>query len=69
VSKDPIVEAVKLKMDLRSQAGLVKYGVGTDRDDLSLDDWLNHAQEEAMDFAIYLERIRLEMSKMKLLYK
>ena len=37
--------------------GLQKYGVTTERDDLSYRDWLIHAQEEAMDLAVYLQRL------------
>lgn len=52
---DPIVEAVRLKLLGRSQAGLHKYGIGLDRQDLTRLHWLRHAQEEAMDLANYLE--------------
>lgn len=34
-----------------------KYGVTLERDDLTLVDWLEHAQQEAMDLANYLEVI------------
>jgi hypothetical protein len=52
---DPIVESVRAKLLARSQAGLLKYGVGLDRTDLSRLDWLRHAQEELMDACNYLE--------------
>jgi len=52
---DANVEAVKAKMSERANVGFRKYGVTTERKDLSLLDWLRHAQEEAMDMAIYLE--------------
>lgn len=52
---DPIVESVRAKLLQRSQAGIAKYGVTLDRPDLSRLDWLRHAQEEALDFANYLE--------------
>ena len=55
MSLDPIVEAVVAKLRARSVVGLGKYGVGLDRPDLGLLDWLRHAQEEAMDLANYLE--------------
>lgn len=54
---DPIVESVKQKHDQRAERGLSKYGVNMTRRDLSTLDWLIHAQEEAMDLAVYLERI------------
>lgn len=34
-----------------------KYGKSMNRSDLSRRQWLVHAQEEAMDLAIYLEKL------------
>lgn len=52
---DKIIEAVRAKLRSRSETGFLKYGVGLERTDLNTLDWLNHAQEEAMDLAGYLE--------------
>jgi hypothetical protein len=41
----------------RAAAGLLKYGTDTTRADLTRAQWLRHAQEEALDFAVYLERL------------
>lgn len=60
--KDQVVLAVMAKFAQRSATGLKKYGVTLDREDLTIYDWINHAQEEAMDFTLYLERIRKEIS-------
>jgi hypothetical protein len=60
---DKNVRSVIQKMIERSKTGLNKYGVTTERDDLSLLEWVTHAQEEAMDLAIYLERIKQELGK------
>lgn len=49
--------AVADKLQKRAAAGLSKYGVTMERTDLSCLDWLIHAQEEAMDLAVYLERL------------
>lgn len=54
---DQNVEAVRRKLAQRAEVGLQKYGVTTERDDLNTLDWLNHAQQEAMDLAVYLERL------------
>ena len=54
---DPIVERVRQKLHDRSQVGIKKYGTDMTRTDLSTVDWLVHAQEEALDFAVYLERL------------
>jgi chromosomal replication initiation ATPase DnaA len=50
-------EGVIDKIRLRREAGRKKYGVTMERTDLKRLDWLRHAQEEAMDLAIYLERL------------
>lgn len=58
---DPIVDRVIAKYNERSQAGIKKYGTMLTRDDLSTTDWLKHAQEEAMDFSLYLEKLMIVM--------
>lgn len=52
-----IEQAVAAKLQKRAEAGLAKYGVTMERTDLSRLDWLIHAQQEAMDLAVYLERL------------
>lgn len=56
--EDPIVLAVMTKFYERSRAGIKKYNKTLNRNDLSTLDWINHAQEEAMDFCLYLERLK-----------
>lgn len=56
VVSDPLVQRVINKISTRSEAGMKKYGVTMERQDVSTIEWLRHAQEEAMDLAIYLER-------------
>ena len=51
---DRVVE----KLRAREGLGLEKYGTTVDRTDLSALEWLDHAQEEAMDFTLYLERLK-----------
>lgn len=53
-----IEDKVCERIQQRAAFGLTKYGVTLERTDLTLDQWLCHAQEEAMDLACYLERIR-----------
>jgi len=52
-----VVDKVIEKMVHRAVQGKIKYGVTMDRTDLSKLDWLIHAQEEAMDLAIYLQKL------------
>lgn len=54
---DRNVESVREKLSARAALGLKKYGVTTERTDLTQLDFLRHAQEEAMDLAVYLERL------------
>ena len=57
MASDKIVAAVIEKYERRSQFGQIKYGVTLSRTDLTELDWLIHAQEEAMDCALYLEKL------------
>ena len=52
---DANVEAVRALLLARSEVGLRKYGTTTERTDLGPVAWLRHAQEEALDLAVYLE--------------
>ena len=59
--EDQIVKSVLAKYVERSNAGLKKYGTPLTRNDLTLEQWLNHLQEELMDATLYLERIKKEI--------
>lgn len=59
--RDPVVDEVRSDLLARSQVGLAKYGVGLDRTDLKLRDWLQHAYEETLDQANYLKRAIIEI--------
>ena len=56
--KDTIVESVIEQFKQRSEAGIKKYNTTLDRTDLTHLDWINHAQQEAMDFILYLEKLK-----------
>ena len=59
-----IEEEVCKKIEQRAKVGLSKYGVTMETAPLSRLEWLIHAQEEAMDLAVYLQKlIELEESK------
>lgn len=63
MKKDKIVESVINKFKQRSKVGIEKYNKTMDRNDLDIIQWLTHAQEEAMDLALYLEKIKFELNK------
>jgi len=56
--KDSIVESVIEQFKQRSNVGINKYGTTLDRTDLTRLEWLNHAQQEAMDMILYLEKLK-----------
>jgi len=54
--KDSVVQSVINKFKQRSEVGIKKYNTTLDREDLTDKEWINHAQEEAMDLILYLEK-------------
>jgi hypothetical protein len=58
---DKNVEAVVTQLQEREQRGLSKYGVNTERTDLSILEWLQHLQEELMDASVYIEKLKNEI--------
>lgn len=63
VKIDSIVQSIIDKFKERSIIGKKKYGTDLDRTDLSVLDWIQHAQEEHMDAILYLEKLKKELSK------
>ena len=59
---DSVVTSVIHKFVNRSKFGKQKYGTDLDRTDLSLYDWVVHAQEEHMDAILYLEKIKQQLN-------
>jgi len=51
------------KITQRANVGKKKYGTTMDRKDLTKLQWLKHAQEEAMDLAVYLEKLIEEIEE------
>ena len=60
---DTIVNTVIDSFIKRSNFGYQKYGTTLDRDDLSVLDWIQHAQEEHMDAILYLEKLKTYYNK------
>ncbi len=61
MSTDRNVERVKHLLDERAARGLSKYGVTTERDDLGLDAWLQHIEEELADALVYIQAARQKL--------
>jgi hypothetical protein len=63
--KDSIVESVINQFKQRSEVGIKKYNTTLDRNDLSTLEWIEHAKQEAMDFILYLEKLKSEVTNLK----
>jgi len=60
---DKNVEKVITQLRDREEEGLRKYGVNTERVDLTPLQWLQHLQEELMDASVYIEKLKNEMKE------
>ena len=58
---DPNVENVSDLLRSRMEVGFKKYGTTTERKDIDLLGWLQHLQEELLDAAVYIERLKTEV--------
>jgi hypothetical protein len=58
---DSIVDGVIDQLVERASVGKKKYNTDLDRTDLSTLDWLNHLQQELLDGANYIEKIKKVM--------
>ncbi len=59
---DSVVTSIINKFQSRARFGKNKYGTDLDRTDLSVLDWIRHAQEEHMDAILYLEKLAKEIA-------
>ena len=55
---DSVVSSVINSFKQRAEFGQKKYGTNLDRTDLSVLDWIQHAQEEHMDAILNLEKLK-----------
>jgi hypothetical protein len=55
---DSIVDSIVDKFISRSNVGKAKYGTTLDREDWSLEQWIEAALEEHMDAILYLQKIK-----------
>ena len=58
VKTDSVVESVISRFKERSAVGIDKYNTTLEDSTESFKAFLNHAQEEAMDFCLYLEKLK-----------
>ena len=55
---DSVVMEVINRYKDRANIGIYKYGTNLDRKDLSTEQWLDHAIEEALDLSLYLTKLK-----------
>ena len=60
---DRVVESVIDQLRTRAEKGKQKYGTTMERDDLTFAEWIQHLQEELMDAAVYVEKLKGEIEK------
>jgi hypothetical protein len=58
-----VADRVKQIIDKQQAKGKEKYGITVDEAELSIEQWIQHAQEEAADWIIYLEKIKQELGR------
>ena len=58
-----IEEQVIEQIRKRAEIGEKKYGHTMERNDLTFFEWLQHLQEELMDAACYVEKLKEEHAK------
>jgi len=56
---DYVVDSIIDQFIDRASFGRSKYGVGMERDDLSILEWIEHAKQEHMDAILYLEKLKV----------
>lgn len=60
---DNNVKEVQSLLQSRMEAGFIKYGVTTERTDLFTQHWLQHLQEELLDAAVYIQRLKKDLKE------
>jgi len=60
---DSVVENVINRLKDRARIGYEKYGTDLDRNDLITEQWIEHAIEEALDFSLYLTKLKEQLKK------
>jgi hypothetical protein len=58
-----VADRVKQIIDKQQEKGKAKYGITIDDAELTIEQWVQHAQEEAADLMVYLEKIKQELGR------
>jgi len=63
---DSIVDSIIDKFVDRAVMGREKYGCGLDRNDLELEEWLEHSIQEKMDDILYIQKALMVLREAKI---
>lgn len=55
---DSVVDSIIDQFVERASMGKTKYNTDLDREDLSVVEWIEHAQQEHMDAILYLQKLK-----------
>lgn len=66
IAEDLVVERNRQLLLNRSKVGISKYGVTVDGNNLTEKQWLQHALEEALDLANYLQKLIMKKEREEL---
>ena len=58
---DPVNIDIIRQIEQREMKGLMKYGMTVSQNPLSTNEWIDHAIEEALDFVVYLKRLKNQL--------
>lgn len=61
ISKNPVLSNVLGLLVNQTEKGFKKYGHTVDAHSLEAIDWIDHASEEAIDFVVYLQSLKLKL--------
>lgn len=62
---DSIVDSIIDKFVDRAVMGREKYGTDLDRNDLELEEWLEHSVQEKMDDILYIQKALIVLREAK----
>src|SRR5690606_7588149 len=63
VRLNPVLAAVQEKLHKQTEKGLRKYPNSVNPEDYTLNEWLTHIQEEAIDMTVYAEVMKQKMKE------
>lgn len=60
---NPILVAVKERLEKQTEKGIKKYGTTVNPDDYDIIGWIEHTQDELIDAIVYLETLKQKVKK------